>query len=318
MSSGVTCLHNASHVDVAERLQSDDFFWLDLEDPTDERIRQLGEQLKLHPLTIEDQSRFGQRPKIEDYPGYLALVVQGADPATETGGPILREVHMIVSSGCVVTIHRRPLQVLADLRERYNDIADRSKVFLIYKILDELTLTFFPVLDRIDDQIDALTDEIVDNPTQDLLQQIFAMKRDLVALRRVTSGLRDVYQRNSERISQVEGLEAGDDNLYFRNLYDEIIHVGDMVDSYRDLVSGATDLYLSTVANKQGEVNKQLTIIATIFLPLSFLTGFFGQNFTFLTGHVINSNWSFWWLGLGLEALSVLGLLVLFKVRHWF
>ena len=93
----------------------------------------------------------------------------------------------------------------------------------------------------------------------------------------------------------------------FRDLYDTLVRSSDLVDSYRDLLSGATDMYLSTVANRQGEISKQLTIIATIFLPLSFLTGFFGQNFTFLTGDVLDHNWAFWVLGLGLLAFSVVG-----------
>jgi magnesium transporter len=108
-----------------------------------------------------------------------------------------------------------------------------------------------------------------------------------------------------------------DDRLYFRDVYDSLVRVSDLVDSYRDLLSGATDMYLSTVANRQGEVSKQLTIIATVFLPLTFLTGFFGQNFAFLTGHVIDATWTFWVLGIGLLVASVAGFLVLFKRRGW-
>jgi magnesium transporter len=96
-----------------------------------------------------------------------------------------------------------------------------------------------------------------------------------------------------------------------------MIRISDMVDSYRDLLSGATDMYLSTIANRQGEINKQLTIIATIFLPLTFITGFFGQNFSFLTGKVITSNASFWFLGIGLEVLAVVGFVWLFRTRKW-
>ena len=135
-------------------------------------------------------------------------------------------------------------------------------------------------------------------------------------MRRVITPMRDMFQRNADRIAELPGLET-DDKLYFRDLYDGLIRVSELVDSYRDLLSGATDLYASMVANRQGEINKQLTIIATIFLPLTFLTGFFGQNFSALTGHILAHNWSFWWLGIGLEVLAVAAMFVLFKTRKW-
>jgi magnesium transporter len=108
-----------------------------------------------------------------------------------------------------------------------------------------------------------------------------------------------------------------DDTLYFRDLYDGLVRTSDLIDSYRDLLSGATDMYLSTVANRQGEISKQLTIIATIFLPLSFLTGFFGQNFAFLTGHILNHTWSFFVLGLGSLFAAIAGFIVFFRRKGW-
>jgi magnesium transporter len=157
---------------------------------------------------------------------------------------------------------------------------------------------------------------VIETPTEESLQRIFALKRDLVAMRRVVTPMRDVFARDAERIAELPGLES-DDRLYFRDVYDTLIRVSDLVDSYRDLLSGATDMYLSTVANRQGEVNKQLTIIATIFLPLSFLTGFFGQNFSYLTGHILTSEWSFIVFGVGLCVVSVIGFLIYFRRKKW-
>ena len=122
--------------------------------------------------------------------------------------------------------------------------------------------------------------------------------------------MRDFFARDSDEIAHLPGMKP-DDEPYFRDLYDTLVRSSDLVDSYRDLLSGATDMYLSTVANRQGEISKQLTIIATIFLPLSFLTGFFGQNFTYLTGNVLNHTWSFFALGLGLLVASIAAALVL-------
>ena len=134
---------------------------------------------------------------------------------------------------------------------------------------------------------------MIDDARRRDLQRIFSLKRDLVAMRRVVPPMRDMFARDAERIADLPGLET-DDRLYFRDLYDGLIRVSDLVDSYRDLLSGATDMYLSTVANRQGEINKQLTIIATIFLPLTFLTGFFGQNFAFLTSHILDTPGRSW------------------------
>lgn len=312
----VPCLHNPPHDELAAQLQRPGFVWIDLEDPSDEDLASLGKLMKLHPLTIEDARTFRQRPKIEEYDGYIFMVVFGVDEDTASGGRLLREVHIIISGDNVVTIHHRPVASLADLRQRYNDRPIRSEQFLVYKVLDAVISTFVPVLSRTDDDIDDVEQQVIDNPTQAELQRIFALKRDLVAMRRVISPMRDMFARNADRIAELPGLET-DDRLYFRDVYDTLIRVSELVDSYRDLLSGATDMYLSTVANRQGEVNKQLTIIATVFLPLTFLTGFFGMNFAFLTGHIINHTWTFWVFGIGLLVASLFGFRIYFKRKHW-
>jgi len=310
------CLHNASPEVVAEHLERGHFFWLDLEGPADDRLEQLAQKIGLHPLTIEDARTFDQRPKFEEYEGYVFLVVFGVDPATASGEPLLREVHIIISGDFVVTIHRRPFDALSDLRERYPAHPARSELFLVWKILDTVTSTFFPVLTRIDDDIDQIEQDVVSDPNEAILQRIFSLKRDLVAMRRVVSPERDMFARNAERISDLRGLQS-DDRLYFRDLYDSLNRVSELVDSYRDLLSGATDMYLSTVANRQGEINKTLTMIATVFLPLTFLTGFFGQNFSFLTNHILNTPLAFAIFGVGLLVVSILIFVFYFRHKRW-
>ena len=312
----VRCLHNPLHDELDSHLTAGRFVWIDLEGPDDADLQQISDRLKLHPLTREDAHTFRQRPKIEDYDGYMFMVVFAVDPGAESGSPLLREVHLIVSGDYVVTIHRRPFEPLAELRRRYDDQPVRSEQFLLYRILDAITSTFVPVLSRTDDAIDDLEQDVIDSPTQAQLQRIFGLKRDLIAMRRVVSPMRDMFARNADRIAELPGLQT-DDRLYFRDLYDGLIRTSEMVDSYRDLLSGATDMYLSTVANRQGEINKQLTIIATIFLPLTFLTGFFGQNFAFLTGKVQDTELSFWVLGIGLLVASVVGFAVFFRGKRW-
>ncbi|MDQ6835363.1 MAG: magnesium/cobalt transporter CorA [Actinomycetota bacterium] len=312
----VPCLVNPRHEDLAAHLEQHSFIWIDLDDPPAADLEQLAKLVGLHPLTVEDAKTFDQRPKVEEYEGYVFMVVFGVDPETESGGALLREVHVIISGDYVVTIHQRPVDALADLRHRYCDQPVRSEQFLVSKILDAVTSTFVPVLSRIDDDIDDIEQQILDEAAPENLQRIFSLKRDLVAMRRVVTPMRDTLARNSDTITELPGLES-DDRLYFRDVYDGLIRISELVDSYRDLLSGATDMYLSTVANRQGEVNKQLTVIATIFLPLTFLTGFFGQNFAFLVTHILNTTWAFLVFGLGSLVLSAIGFLIFFRRKGW-
>jgi magnesium transporter len=312
----VPCLHNPTRHELEVHLKNGEFAWIDLEGPTDEDLDAVAEHVKLHPLTLEDAKTFSQRPKIEDYDDYVYMVVFGVDQGAESGASLLQEVHLILTGDAVVTIHHEANGSLDSIRRRYTDQTARSRLFFVYQLLDAVTSTFLPVLSRVDDDIDDIEERVIDTPREEDLKRIFSLKRDLVAMRQVISPMRDMFLRREDHFSKLPGLEA-DELLYFRDLYDGLIRTAETVDSYRDLLSGATDLYLSTVANRQGEVNRQLTIIATIFLPLSFLTGFFGQNFSLLTNHIINHAWTFWVLGLGLLVVSVFGLWLWFRRRGW-
>ena len=128
--------------------------------------------------------------------------------------------------------------------------------------------------------------------------RLFTLKRQLVAMRKVVTPQRDLFARSIDQLDELPGLQL-DERDYFRDVYDHLIRISDLIDSYRDLMSGATDLYLSTISDRQNDVTKQLTIIATIFLPLSFITGFFGQNFTYMISHLIDTAWVFWVVGVG-------------------
>jgi magnesium transporter len=301
---------------IAGLLQAHRFFWLDLHDPTPDQVSRLGELLHLHPLTIEDVSTFSERPKREHYEGYVSLVVYGVDEEAAAGERLLREVHTLISGDWVVTLHPTPFSVLDTLRERVRRESLSREQRLIFEILDTVLSSYAPVLDRVDDAIDEIEQDVIAQPREESLQRIFSLKRDLIAMRRVVTPMRDFFARDADEITHLPGMEP-DDSLYFRDLYDTVVRTSDLIDSYRDLLSGATDMYLSTVANRQGEIAKQLTIIATIFLPLTFLTGFFGQNFAFLTGHIQNATWSFFVLGLGLLVASIIGFWFFFRRKGW-
>ena len=316
MEKHALCLRRTELGDVAGYLQRHEFFWLDLESPTPDEIKRLGELLNLHPLTLDDVSTFSERPKREHYEGYVSLVVYGVDADVPAGESLLREVHMLISGDYVVTLHPTPFAAMEELRKRLELEDDQGEQALIYEILDAVLATYVPVLDRIDDAIDAIEQAVIERPREESLQRIFSLKRDLIGMRRVVTPMRDFFARDFDEITHLPRMKP-DDRLYFRDLYDSLVRSSDLIDSYRDLLSGATDMYLSTVANRQGEISKQLTIIATIFLPLSFLTGFFGQNFSFLVNHVLNHTWSFFVLGLGLLIASIFGLWMFFRRKGW-
>ena len=188
-------------------------------------------------------------------------------------------------------------------------------VALIYLIIDQLVDTFFPMLNDFDNRIDELEDAILEAPTEAQLGTLFTMKRSLIAVRKVVTPERDMFASISSGVTVLPGVT--DEGLrYLRDIYDHLIRISDLVDGYRDLLSGVMDTHLSTVSNRLNVVMKQLTIIATVFLPLSFLTGFFGQNFAWLVNH-ITGVWPFFVFGIGVEVLAAGGLLYLFRKRGW-
>jgi magnesium transporter len=312
----VPCFTEIDEAALRSQLERDHFFWLDLEDPSEEDVVALARIFHFHTLALEDVRSFNQRPKLDDYGEYAFLVFYGAHERDAAQMDELREVHLFVSGQYLITIHRAPLPVLDEQRSKIEGRVMHSEQFLIYRVLDALTDSFFPVLSKVDDEIDEVEDAIVQRPTDELLQHIFTLKRDLVAMRKVVTPQRDIFARSIDQLAALPGLQL-DERDYFRDVYDHLIRISDLIDSYRDLLGGATDLYLSTVANRQNEVMKQLAIVATVFLPLTFLTGFFGQNFGWLVDHGLASEAAFFGFGLGGLLASCLLLVLWFRRKGW-
>jgi magnesium transporter len=306
---------------VQKRLKEDVFFWLDIEKPDDDDLALLRDVLKLHTLALEDVAHFNQRPKIEDYDDFSAFVVYGATGEAGADGADLQpvEVHCFLSKQFLVSVHGDELPVFTELREqhakRLSEIEEGIEV--LYFVVDALVDSFFPLLAEFDTRIDALEEGIFSNPTDEQLQQVFTMKRQLVTLRKIVSPQRDMFAALLAGRYDVPGM-TDENTRYFRDVYDHLIRVSDEVDTYRDLLTGAMDVYLSTVSNKLNVIMKQLGVVASFFLPLSFLTGFFGQNFTYLTAQVQVPSWSFWVLAVGLDLGAVAAFYVFFKKRGWF
>ena len=296
-----------------ELLARGDFFWLDLDCPDADDFTVLREVFKFHPLAIEDSENFGQRPKIDDYDNETLLVVYGASSDEDR----LVEVHCFYSERYLVTIHRDEAPAFTDVRERFAKRAEpvRHGPRLLYRIVEALVDSFFPLLSDFDDRIDELETQTFRNATDAQLQEIFSMKRLLVGLRKAIAPQRDMFGKVAAGIDVLPGMTP-EDERYFRDVYDHLIRINDLVDTYRDLLTSSMDVYLSTVSNRLNAVMKQLTIIATIFLPLAWITGFFGQNFGWMVRHI--GSWeAFGLLGLGTELAVVGVMLVYFRRKSW-
>ena len=315
-SFAAPCLDTLDEAAIADHLARDQFFWLDLTGPGEHELERLRELFGFHPLALEDALHFGQRPKLDHYGDHVFIVFYGALEGDAAAGARLQEVQMFVSGKYLVTLHRDPLPALREQLSRLKGQVLHSEQFLLYRVFDALTDSFFPPLARMDDEIDELEAAVLAGPTDAQLQRLFAMKRSLVAMRKVVSPQRDLFARSIDELAELPGLEL-DERDYFRDVYDHLIRISDLIDSYRDLLSSTTDLYLSTVSNRQNEVMKQLAIVGTIFLPLSFITGFFGMNFGWLVGTGISPTWTFFVVGLGSMLATCVLLIVFFRRRGW-
>jgi len=299
----------------------DEFFWLDLHDPGADALASLCDHYDWHPLVRQTLAKDHQRPKLASYGDYSYLVFYGARGvslgrlAGQDDDAHLVEVHLVVSGDYVISVHRRPQKELDVLREALRSGEPRSEEGVIYEILDALSDSYFDVLDDVDQAIDDLQDAIIARPTNEQLDDVFHLKRLLVRTRRIVDPQRDLAARALDDLKRLPGLETEQVD-YFRQLYDHLMRISDRVEGYRDLLTSVMDVYLSTVSNRLNVVMKQLTIVATIFLPLTFVTGFFGMNFSWLITR-ITGPFMFFALGIGLLVVPVLGMLAWFRAKGW-
>ena len=302
---------------IAARLKSchEEGFWLDIQGPTDEDFKILEKIFLFHHLTMEDVRHQDQRPKLEEYHGYTFVVLfQGVlEPAGEVE---FREHHLFIAKDYLVTVHDEPSEILTELFGRVKlspELTKGNPGFLQYLVIDQLVDSLFPLLETLDDRIDSLEDRILDKATPELLGEIYKLKHQVIELRKFIGAQRDLFQRLITHSMDIHGDEL---TLYWRDVHDHLIRQYETVDSLRDLLTGAMDVYLSTVSNRLNNTMKALTVIASIFLPMSFLTGFYGMNFLYLTGNLEPSTASFV-IGIIVMLLSVVIQFYFFRRRGW-
>ncbi|MCW2961286.1 MAG: magnesium and cobalt transport protein CorA [Thermoleophilia bacterium] len=281
----LTCLAHIDEPRIRELIDTDTFFWLDLERPTDEEIQSLGALFGFHELALEDATKFGQRPKVDEYGDHLTIVYFGAEPPRPAAKVALVEVHVFVHGGFVVTVRRAAWQAITELRRSFELLPFASEQFVPYRILDALTDTLTELVDSIERDIDEIEEDVVQGAEPEHAVRIMALKHELATLRRTVGPQRDVAKLMVSRLAEVPGLDRGAHD-YFRDVHDHMIRVDQGVETSRMLIADVLSVYMAGTAQRQNEATERLNVIATIFLPLSFVVGFFGQNFAWMTDHV--------------------------------
>lgn len=255
--------------------------WLNVDGVHDlEVLEEVGDAFGLHPLVQEDLAHPRQRPKLEDYGDYLYLVLRMLTYDEEAGEVRDEQLSLVLGSGFLLSFQERPGDVFDGLRARLAtpaaSVRGHGADYLAYRLMDAVVDHYFVLLEKLGYRLDELEEELVDDPDEATLHEIHRMKRELLFFRKSVWPLREVIgglQRDDSR------LVADATRTYLRDLFDHTIQVVDMAETFRDVLAGMLDTYLSTVSNRMNEVMKVLTVVATIFIPLTFLAGIYGMNF---------------------------------------
>lgn len=282
-------------------------YWLSLTAPEEEDLEWLGRNFGFHPLTLEDCRSYNPRPKLEEYPGYLFLVLHEA--ALSEDEVQVRDLQFYFSQGYLITVQKERSGVLDRARERDFDLS-RGSDFLLYRILNQIVEDHFDILGKLDEQIEVVEEGVVSRPGRHVLHRIFQMRQALITLLRLAAPSREIlHQLNTHDYPYI----CAEHQLYFRDVYNSLVSIHEMIETQRDLTNGALEAYMSSVSNSLNEVVKRLTLIATIFMPITFITGFWGMNIKALPldEPVIL------WLTLGLIILVPLAMLAWFRARSW-
>ena len=283
-----------------------------LHDP--EVIEKIGVDFNIHPLLLEDVMNTEQRPKVEDFGKYMYFTLKMVylDGRKRI---CVEQISIILGDTYVISFQEQTGDVFETIRQRLRDkkgrIRSQKADYLAYSLIDSIIDNYFVILESIGEVIEELEEEVVEQPTRKTLQNIHMLKRNMLYLRRSVWPLREVisYLQRSE-----SDLIEDNTGFYLRDVYDHTIQVIDTLESFRDMVSGMLDIYLSSISNKMNEVMKVLTIIATIFIPLTFIAGVYGMNFKFMPE--LQWKWGYF-VTLGVMLVVVIGMIIFIKRKKW-
>ena len=287
--------------------------WLDISDPNSEELQLAAKELELHPLAVEDAQNQHQRPKIDEYDDHYFIVVYGLEEASPD---VIRqrELSIFVKRNAIVTVHEGSLPELKVVEKRFRECKLATTGLLLHAILDTIVDTYFDILDGLGDRVELIEAMVIDGDQRDSntsIKELFRLKRDLLAIRKVVAPERDVASALAR--GDIRELREPGRRAYFQDLYDHILRVTDEIDTFRDLVSNVVDAHLAAVSNRLNEVMKVLTSVATVLLILGVVTGFFGQNWTFIN----YSDARLFWAAMIFMVIAALGAVWYFRRKGW-
>jgi magnesium transporter len=305
---------------IATGLERDEFFWLDLHAPSPEAFERVGSMLGLHEMAMEDTREFGQRPKVDVYESHVLIVFYTARISRSDGPPVASplEVHVYVSGDFILTVRQDECDLLDDLHDDLLPEGTEAEDYLVYRIFDTLTDAWYPVIDAIETQVDALEGEVFERTRREQLSQIYRLRQEVREHHRLMGEQRDRFQPAEDAIRNLAGLTRGTKE-YLRDVGDHLSQLtGEFHRQYEDLMSLA-QTYFNANADRLNGTATRLTVVGTLFVTWTLITGFFGQNFGWLVKN-ISTRHDF--LVFGVSGLVVptlvLGTLFWVKRRDWF
>ncbi|MDY6840892.1 MAG: magnesium/cobalt transporter CorA, partial [Pseudomonadota bacterium] len=275
----------------------------------------LGKCLNLHPLTLEDIVNTDHRPKIEEFPEYIYMVLKMISYNEAANRVEIEHVSLVLGETYVVSFQEKDGDVFDTVRERLRTTKGRIRSmkadYLAYALMDAVVDNYFLAVERIGDRIEDLDDQILANPKPDDMQQLHRLKRDILSLRKAVWPLREEIGALDKSESPLIRPET---KVFLRDLYDHAIQIIDMVETFRDILGTVHDTFLSSMNNRMNEVMKILTIIATTFIPLTFIVGVYGMNFEYMPE--LKWKWGYF-LVLGVMLVIGLGMIGYFQKKKW-
>jgi magnesium transporter len=300
--------------------------WIDLLDPTaDELKARLPREVHdraLDQLLAPAQHEDEPRPKLESHGDYVFGVFLVPVVVAEEDVVFYQEIDLVMTRDVLVTIRKTPPDGHPPWHPHAAQEAcrpDENVAMYAYHLVDDIAENFLDLVDALNEEIDELEDHVEDWTAEQVRMRLSLLRHDLLHIRRTLSPTRDAIREIVDNRIEFSGDEVftHDVELNFGNAYDKLLRAADNLELARDLVAGVRDYHQAKIANDQNDVMKRLAVLATTFLPLAFLTGFFGQNFAYLVNSIETPQWSFWLLGVGLEIAAAIGLFVLMKWRRW-
>lgn len=309
-----TILRDPSTERIKELLAEKATLWLDFTNPTDKDFSLLDELFAFHPLAIDDVKSGYHLSKVDVYSDYIFLIWHALKEKEVRKRIAGVQVDVFLGHGYLVSVHKEPVEEITHFFERCErnpDIMAKGADWLLHTLLDEIVDAYFPVLDRISDAVDRLEEAMFQMPTEEQIKKLFVYKHQLFTVHKIAAPEREVINVLSRRENP---LISDEYVMYFQNVYDHLVYITDLVETSREVVSGAADIYLSNISNRLNEVMKRLTVVATIFMPLTLISSIYGMNFRNMPELRLHYGYYF---TLGLMLVVGIGMLVGFKRRNW-